>query len=33
MRASIVAAERDPNMAYLVIHEDCPLHEIIPWPG
>jgi hypothetical protein len=32
MRASIVAAERDPDMAYVVIHKDCPLHEIIPGP-
>lgn len=30
INASLLAAEREPGMAYLVIHKDCPLHEIIP---
>lgn len=32
LRASIVAAERNPDTAIVVIHKDCPLHKIIQDP-
>lgn len=32
LRASLYAAERDPDMAYVVINKDCPLHQIISGP-
>lgn len=32
LRASVFAAERDPDMAYVVINKDCPLHQIIDDP-
>lgn len=32
LRASLVAAERNPDTVLVVIHKDCPLHEIIRGP-
>lgn len=32
LHASIVAAEKDSDMTYVVINEGCPLHQIIDGP-